>query len=114
MLREKFKTGNTIKLQYPFNTSAVLEILTSYGKWHRVTANEFRSFDGPRRINDYITIEESRNITGNRETKEYNGPLYYYGTNTTAIFSNTKTIIHQDKPLINQKPNPNGDQSSRT
>jgi hypothetical protein len=54
-----------IKLQYPFNDAACLEVEFKPGKWARVTCNHFRSSTGNRRINGEL----------------YNGPVYYEGTN---------------------------------
>jgi hypothetical protein len=60
------KKGNTVKLQYDFDTSKNLEIyLPNLNDWYRVTPGEFRSFNGKRRI----------------QQQNYNGPIYQYGTN---------------------------------
>ena len=67
------KKGNTVKIQHDFNPSRCLEI-NYKGKWYRVTANEFRSWTGERRI---LNID-------NPSTpfyEEYNGPVYKLGTN---------------------------------
>ncbi len=58
--------GRSLKLTYPYNTSANLEVEYQPNKWARVTPLAFRSFTGNRRID------------GN----SYDGPLYYEGTNT--------------------------------
>ena len=44
------KKGFTGKLKYDFPTQKCLEVKLSNGKWYRVTANDFRSFDTERRI----------------------------------------------------------------
>lgn len=63
------KKGLTVKLKYDFDTARNLEIfLPKANNWFRVTAREFRSFTGKRKIQD----------------KEYNGPVYLYETNTKA------------------------------
>jgi hypothetical protein len=63
------KTGNTEKLKYTFETAANLEVfMPNLNDWYRVTAREFRSFNGKRRINNV----------------EYNGDIYLYGTNKLA------------------------------
>lgn len=67
------KRGNTIKLEYPFNTAGCLEVQMPSGKWYRITAREFRSFTYPRRI--------SHNINGKYTTEPYEGPVYLFGTN---------------------------------
>ena len=54
-----------IKLICEFNESANLEVEFKPDQWARVTHNQFRSWLGPRRIND----------------KPYEGTVYYEGTN---------------------------------
>lgn len=54
-----------IKLIYPFNDAACLEVEYRPDKWARVTAHSFRSSAGNRRINGV----------------PYKGPIYYEGTN---------------------------------
>lgn len=54
-----------IRLLYPFNDVEELEVEYRPGKWARVTANEFRSIVGNRRVGG----------------KEYDGPVFYSGTN---------------------------------
>ena len=72
------KKGNTVKIAYDFITSKCLEIyVESLERWHRVTPREFRSFSGKRRI---ITW----NNDGEPIHEEYNGPLYYFMTNTVC------------------------------
>ena len=72
------KTGNTEKLKYEFETAANLEVfMPNLKDWYRVTAREFRSFTGKRRINNV----------------EYDGDVYLYGTNKLA---DLKTVI-QDR-----------------
>lgn len=58
-----------IRLQHPFNDAGCLEVEFKPGKWARVTANEFRSAAGNRRING----------------EPYNGPVYYLGTNNRYL-----------------------------
>jgi hypothetical protein len=60
------KKGFTGKLSYDFDPSQHLEVfMPKLNDWFRVTAKEFRSFNGNRRINNV----------------EYNGPVYAHGTN---------------------------------
>lgn len=54
-----------LKIKYDFNDAAVLEVEYAPGKKARVTANHFRSYTGPRFINN----------------QPYTGPIYYEGTN---------------------------------
>ena len=80
------KTGNTEKLNYPFNTSANLEVfLPKLEKWYRVTCVDFRSFDGKRRI----------------QGEEYEGPIYAYGTNRIVQPRNKEKIIPSE--ILNQR-----------
>lgn len=57
--------SRVIKLEYDFNTAANLEVEYKPGCWARVTPTWFRSFIGPRRINE----------------QPYTGPVYYEGSN---------------------------------
>ena len=50
------------------------------GKWYRVLDIDFRSFNGPRRITGPKGIVLGGHL--GTETMEYNGPTYYYKTNT--------------------------------
>lgn len=60
------KKGNTVKLQYDFDTARNLEVfMPNLNGWYRVTAGEFRSFNGDRRI----------------QGEKFNGALYAFGTN---------------------------------
>ena len=67
------KKGFTGQLYYDFNTAACLEVQLN-NNWYRVTGREFRSFNLPRRISEMI---EDKYIT-----KEYEGPVYLFMTNT--------------------------------
>ena len=48
------KRGFTGQIHYDFDTSKNLEILLANETWHRVIPNEFRSFNGKRRITTYL------------------------------------------------------------
>lgn len=71
------KRGNTIKLAYDFNTARCCEIEYKPGKWNRVTAREFRSFKGNRRI---LNVDDPNNVF----YETYYGPVYLFGTNVTT------------------------------
>ena len=75
------KKGYTNKSIYDFDTSAVLEVFLN-NKWYRVTCEDFRSFDG------------SRRITKNGECINYDGDLYFYRTNKKVTPHNSNTIIY--------------------
>lgn len=53
------------RLVYHFNTAAYLELKTMNGVWCQCTCDTLRSYAGDRRV-------------GN---EEYNGPIFYRGTN---------------------------------
>ena len=75
------KTGLTDKPIYDFNTSANLEVyLVGSKRWHRVTCNDFKSWDGERRINGDI----------------YKGPLYAYGTNRLALKEGKNGVVESE------------------
>jgi len=81
------KKGNTVKLEYDFDTARNLEVyLPSLSNWVRVTSREFRSFNGKRRI----------------QGKEYKGNLYLFGTNklTDGIeYEPNKIVEHKWKSI---------------
>ena len=79
------KRGELIKLEYPFNTAGSLEIyMPGVDKWYRVTARDFRSFDGKRRITEPVEIELG-NVDVDMTTYEYEGPVYVFGTNDEIL-----------------------------
>ena len=80
------KTGHIEKLKNDFDDSKLLEIyLPGLDGWYRVTCRDFRSFDGKKRV----------------QGKEYNGPLYAYGTNRLVKFSNTSTSMGSE--VLNER-----------
>ena len=86
------KTGYTEKIEYLFNEAKCLEIfMPGLSRWHRVTPNDFRSFDGKRRI----------------QGKNYEGPLYAYGTNRKVSPKHNNKIVESEvskaRALISQK-----------
>jgi hypothetical protein len=68
------KRGDLIKLTYEFNYGWCCEVSFDGERWARVTAREFRSFNGKRRILNVANPNKPY-------YEEYNGPIYYYGTN---------------------------------
>jgi len=102
------KRGHTVKKLYDFNTSGVLEVCIK-GNWYRVTSNEFRSFDGERRITEPIKqpgIGDSM-FDVPMKTYEYNGPVYVLLTNQEVIKMNTETIVTNPFMPKIEKPLPN-------
>ena len=80
------KKGNTEKLKNDFNDSKLLEVyLPKLDNWYRVTCRDFRSFDGKRRV----------------QGKNYEGPLYAYGTNRLVKFNNSSTIMGSE--VLNER-----------
>jgi hypothetical protein len=71
------KPGDLNKLTYEFNSARCCEVSFDGEKWARVTAREFRSFNGKRRILNVDTPNKAY-------YEEYLGPIYYYGTNRIA------------------------------
>lgn len=88
------KTGNTVKLQYDFNTSGVLEVCIK-GTYYRTTSREFRSFDGKRRITEPVKQPGLGDSFADivMKTYEYNGPVYILQTNQEVIRMDTETIV---------------------
>lgn len=76
------KRGATAKLEYPFNSSACLEVQLPNGNWYRITCTEFRSYTYPRRISQ---MKEKEYVT-----EEYIGPVYLFGTNIVVNLNKTK------------------------
>jgi hypothetical protein len=69
------KKGSTEKLRYDFNESRCCEIwIDKLNRYTRVTAREFRSFGGKRRIL-YLDWKSTEFY------EEYDGPVYWFGTN---------------------------------
>lgn len=98
------KRGMTGKLQYDFPTEAVLEVYLN-STFYRITAKEFRSFDGVRRITkpikqpgigDDITKVEM-------ESYLYEGPVYEYGNNTKVPFTGSNRIVSSSVLESNQQ-----------
>jgi hypothetical protein len=68
------KKGKTVKLIYDFPTQLSTEVF-NHGVWSRVTCNNFRSFNGKRRV---IKFDKQNQPY----YEEYNGPVFLYETNT--------------------------------
>jgi len=87
------KRGETEKLINPFNTAGVLEVyMPSLQGWYRVTARDFRSFDGERRITEPTTVEQG-NVAVETLTYEYLGPIFMFGTNVEVPPSNQGKLV---------------------
>ena len=79
------KETKPVKLIYDFDTSKCTEVEVN-NVWYRVTCNNFRSFNGPRRI---MLINDKREIY----YQEYDGPIYLYGTNSKLKDYTQKGIV---------------------
>ena len=90
------KRGDTGKLEYDFDTAAVCEVEMEEGKWYRVTAKAFRSFDGPRRLTSPLR-QPGLGMTDIKEiefrTIQYNGPVFMYSTNLEVPWTNSRQTI---------------------
>jgi hypothetical protein len=84
------KIGNTIKIQYDFDTSANLEVfIPNLNDWYRVTPRDFRSFNGKRRIN----------------TIDYQGSVYAFDTNKTVDTSKAeRNVIAHHNWISKRRP----------
>ena len=90
------KRGEIEKIKYDFNLAGSLEINHPAVGWHRVTARDFRSFDGERRITEPEYTRLST-VEVPMKTVEYFGPVYYWGTNKEVPYTNSGKII--DSPI---------------
>jgi len=97
------KTGHTAKKLYDFNTAGVLEVCIK-GNWYRTSCNDFRSFDGNRRITEPIKQPGLGDSMFNvpMRTYEYNGPVYVLQTNLEVVRMNTETIVTNPEMPIKQ------------
>ena len=98
------KTGATVKKLHDFNTSGVLEVCIK-GNWYRTTCNDFRSFDGQRRITEPIKQPGLGDSMFNvpMHTYDYNGPVYIVQSNVEVIRMDTETIVTNPEMPVNQK-----------
>ena len=98
------KTGHVEKLEYPFNTSANLEVfLPKLEKWYRVTCLDFRSFNGKRRITQQVVTKHKEIIGIPFKTVDYGGPLYAFGTNKIVKHTNKGQIVGSH--ILNERNN---------
>ncbi len=81
------KKGNTVKLVYDFNEARSCEIYSKgLKRYGRVTAREFRSFGGKRRI---LNVDDCDNPF----YEDYNGPVYYMMTNKKVPVSELQAKV---------------------
>ena len=89
------------KLEFPFEGD-LLEIQNEKGKWLQTTRITFRSYDGPRRITKYdtkLTINplDNQNVTTGSLTYDYEGPIYYYGSNREGGWRGTFKVLYSQE-----------------
>lgn len=96
------KRGFTGKLEYDFDVSALLEVLGKNDTWVRVTARDFRSWDGPRRLVT-ATIDPEDRHNNIFEEIDYWGPVYAYGTNTQVEYTDSRTIVDGNRASAKQR-----------
>ena len=92
------KRGFIGQIHYDFDTSKNLEILLANETWHRVIPNEFRSFNGKRRITTYLK--------NNPIHVEYNSPVYLYRTNQIIKNPTKQGIQYVNNEMPTYKPRP--------
>lgn len=79
-------------LIYDFNPVGALEIYNvKLDDWFRVTARDFRSFNGPRRITIPEYTQHGK-VDVPMATFEYYGPVYAWGTNQVVDYSDTGSL----------------------
>jgi hypothetical protein len=74
------KKGHTVKLKYDFPSQRCCEVyVPNLDNWFRITAKEFRSWVGKRRI---LHIEgDCKKVEVKSEYRDYDGPTYLFGSN---------------------------------
>ena len=85
VMRKEFDKA---KLDFPFEGD-LFEIQTEKGNWLQTTRVTFRSYDGPRRITRY-DIQTPY-------VEEYNGPIYYYGSNREGGWRGTFKVLYSQE-----------------
>lgn len=89
------KRGHLVKLENNYNTSGVLEIFMK-GKWYRVTSNDFRSFNGKRRITEPEYCAHG-NVNIPLVTYDYDGPVFAWGTNDWVPYTGVGEIVGSER-----------------
>ena len=82
--------AKTVTLKYDFEPYKCCEVKLDES-WFRVTARQFRSFDGLRRI--------STGIDNNNQLiyKNYEGSIYIFKTNTVVEAEESNNFIYSDE-----------------
>lgn len=95
------KRGETEKLQFDFNTAGALEIFMNEN-WTRVTATDFRSFNGKRRITEPTEVILG-NVNVDMTTYDYYGPVYQFRTNKIVEYTESGSI--EKSPIWDKRLN---------
>ena len=82
--------AKTVTLKYDFEPYRCCEVKIG-GTWDRVTARQFRSFDGQRRISCGVS-EENQLIYQN-----YEGPIYLFKTNVAVEPKGRNNFVYTDE-----------------
>ena len=100
------KRGNLIKtkLIWDFNSANACYVQVKSGLWAQVTPNEFRSFDGPRKLRGVIIGPDRESIPFE---KDYEGPIYGLGTNFLMEGTDSRQVLqHLSNHRIEAKARP--------
>ena len=103
------KQFDKAKLEFPFEGD-LFEIQTEAGKWLQTTRVTFRSYDGPRRITNYnteLTIDPLvyQNVSTGSITQDYDGPIYYYGSNREGGWRGTFKVVYSQELELDEVNN---------
>ena len=79
--------AKTVTLKYDFEPYKCCEVKMGES-WFRVTARQFRSFDGERRISTHV--DENNQLI----YRNYEGPVYLFKTNVVVEPKNRGEIIY--------------------
>ena len=106
VMRKEF---DKTKLDFPFEGD-LLEIQTDKSNWLQTTRISFRSYDGPRRITKYntkLTINplDHQSVTTGSLTYDYEGPVYYYGSNREGGWRGTFKILYSQELELDEVNN---------
>ena len=89
---EEIKRKQWLKLDRPFNDAANLEVYFK-GEWYRVTAGDFRSWSGRRRITEHHVTRDAHKTN----QYEYEGPVYAKDTNIEYIGEVVNRLINRSE-----------------
>lgn len=82
--------AKTVTLKYDFEPYKCCEVKMD-NNWYRVTARQFRSFDGERRIS--TGIDENNQLI----YQSYEGPIYLFKTNVIVEPKGTNNFVYTNE-----------------